>query len=94
MFPDSEIAKDYQHKRTKLSIDVVQHGIVPVIRSLNKKDFENMPFSFIFDETTTSQVKKRYDAYITYFCKVKSNSYVVTIYCGSVFVGKCSAENL
>ena len=93
MFPDSEIAKDYQHKWTKLSY-VVQHVIVPVIQSLNKKDFENMPFSFIFDETTTSQVKKRYDAYITYFCKVKSNSYVVTIYCESVFVGKCSAENL
>ena len=71
---------------------VVQHGIVPVIQSLNKKDMENMPFSFKFNETTTSQVKKQYDAYITYFSKAKS--YVVTTCYGSVFVGKCPAELL
>ena len=51
-----------------------------------------MPFSFEFDETTTSQTKKQYDAYITYFSK--SMQEVLTTYAGSLFVGHCTDADL
>ena len=49
------------------------------------------PFSFQFDETSTQQVKKQYDGYIVLF----SNSQKIVIeYCGSLFVGRCTSDDL
>ena len=50
------------------------------------------PSSFRFDESTTSQIEKRHDAYTTY----QSNhlSRIVTKYLRTLFVGKCTAEDL
>ena len=89
-FPNLKIAQDYNQGKTKMSY-VIQHGIFPVIKDQTKKGMVRKPFSFKFEETTTSQVKKQFDAYITYH---SAKSLVVTSYCGSVFVGHCSAEVL
>ena len=50
------------------------------------------PSSFRFDESTTSQIKKQHDAYTTY----QSNhlSRIMTKYLRTLFVGKCTAEDL
>ena len=57
-----------------------------------KKSYAGKPFSFKFDEITTSQVKKQYDVYITYYSEERKRTQ--TSYCGLVFVGHCTAENL
>ena len=41
----------------------VEFGIAPHIKQLLLTDLDGSPFTFKFDETTTSQVKKQYDAY-------------------------------
>lgn len=89
MFPDSKIANSYAMASSKSSY-VITHGIAPYVRSMIAKDACKTPFSF--DETTTSQIKKQYDAYISYF----SNTFekVVTRYVGSCFSGHCTAEDL
>ena len=91
MFPDSAIASNYQQQRTKVSY-VIEYGILPYIIGLVKEDIKTTPYTFHFDETTTSQVKKQYDGYVTYFSKKYTE--VRTTYCGSLFVGKCSADDL
>ena len=58
----------------------------------NKEDIKATPYTFHFDETTTSQVKKQYDGYVTYFSQKYME--VRTTYCGSLFVGKCAADDL
>ena len=57
MFPDSKIAEKYQQSSTEIKY-VIQCGISPYMRDLLKTNFRSNPFSFLFDETTTSQVKK------------------------------------
>ena len=55
-------------------------------------DVNNTPFPFKFDVNTFPQVKEQYDAYLQFW----SNKYdeIVNCYCGSLFVGHCTAENL
>lgn len=55
-------------------------------------DLVATPFTFLFDETTTSQVKKQYDTYVQY----ESRRYkrIVSQYAGSLFVGHCNADAL
>ena len=53
---------------------------------------KGQPFSFKFDEIMTSQVKKKYDAYVQYYSKVLK--LITTSLCGSLFVGHFSAENM
>lgn len=55
-------------------------------------DFKGTPFSYKFDETTTSQVKKQYDGYVQYESKRFGD--IVTRYCGSLFLGHCKAVDL
>ena len=91
MFPDSVIAKSYSQSETKLMYNIL-FGIAPHIKALLKADYCNEPFTFKFDETTTSQIKKQYDAYITFFSK--NRNVIITSYCGSLFVGHCTADDL
>ena len=91
MFPDSEIAKNYKQGQTKLKYNV-QFGIAPHIKKLLMNDMVHEQFCFHFDETTTSQVKKQYDGYITYFSK--KYKLVTCSYAGSLFVGHCPAPVL
>ena len=91
MFPDSNIAKQLSQQETKPKY-TIQFGIAQYVKEKLILDVSNKPFSFKFDETTTSQIKKQYDAYVTYFSY--TNQVIVTAFCGSLFVGHCTAENL
>ena len=55
-------------------------------------DLEGVPYTFKSDETTTSQVKKYDDAYVTYWSKV--NDCITSNYLGSLFVSHCYATDL
>ena len=68
MFPDSKIAEGYKQNETKIKYNI-QYGIAPYFKEKLQKDFYHNPFSFKFDETTTSQVKKQYDRYVHYWSK-------------------------
>ena len=83
MFPIAPAAKKYKMGETKVKY-TIQFGISPYIKSIILKDVQNKPFSFKFDESTTSQTKKQYDGYITYYSSVLGK--VITIYLGSLFV--------
>ena len=91
MFPDSKIAQSYSQGATKIAY-AIDHGIAPYLKAKIIRELKGNPFSFKFDETTTSQVKKQYDAYAQYWNEVKNE--IVNVFCGSLFVGHCSAEQL
>ena len=55
-------------------------------------DAAETPFSFLFDETTNSQVKKEYDAYLIYWSE--KTGMIEHAYCGSLFVGHFVADDL
>ena len=52
-------------KVVKLRLNInFQYGIVPYVKQMVLHDVNNTPFTFKFDESTSSQVKKQYDAVI------------------------------
>ena len=83
MFPDSQIAKLKY---------MIQFGIAPCIKSMLMEDAKDQQYCFHFDEMTTSQVKKQYDGYITYYSENLKE--ITTSYVGSLFVGHCLASDL
>ena len=90
-FPDSKIAEKYSQNETKIKY-VIQFGLSPYFQRDLMKDLKGKPFSFKFDETTTSQVKKQYDGYVQYWSECHKG--VVIAYCGTLFVEHCPAEKL
>ena len=52
---------------------------------------KSKPFTFKFDETTTSQIKKQYDAYVQFWSDDGCISY---IFIGSFSVGHCTSKHL
>ena len=54
-------------------------------------EIQRKSFTFQFDETTSKQVKKQYYGYIIFF-SLESGT-VVLAYCGTLFVGRCSAPD-
>ena len=56
MFPCSKVVQSYKQSSATIKF-VIQHGIVPFVVEPLLKDFENKPFTFIFDETATSQIR-------------------------------------
>ena len=90
MFP-CEVVANFSLQETKMKY-TIQFGIAPYVKDQLVQDISNKPFVFKFDETTTSQVKKQYDAYITYMSYRYQK--IVTSYCGSLFVGHCTASDL
>lgn len=91
MFPDSVIAASYKMSYTKCKY-IVQYGICEWLLEELVKDVKEKPYSFLFDETTTVQIKKQYDAYIHY--ESSTHSKILTRYCGSSFHGHCDAKQL
>jgi hypothetical protein len=63
MFPDSEIAKNYQMARTKLKY-IIEFGIAAHIQNLISDELQGAVFSFSFETTTVSK-KKQLDGYVT-----------------------------
>lgn len=91
MFPDSNIAKGYKMSETK-SKYIIQFGICPFVKNEILNDMKDQPFCFMFDETTTKQIKKQYDGYVKYY-SIKFNR-IVNHYVGSLFLGHCNSEDL
>ena len=91
MLPDSRIAAIYSQGKTKVRYNI-QFGIAPYIKQMLLYDVNNTPYTFRFDESTSSQIKKQYDGYLQYW----STKYdeVINCYCGSLFVGHCTQEQL
>ena len=91
MFPDLRIAAKYSQEETE-SKYVVQFGLAPFVKDELITDAQKTPYSFKFDETTNSQVKKQYDGYVSFFSmKLRK---IVTLYCGILFVDHCTADDL
>ena len=90
-FLDSAIAKSYRQGEAKVKY-CLQYGIAPHLKDLIVKDVANSPFTFKFDETTTSQVKKQYVAHVQFWSEKENR--VIIVYCGSLFFGHCIAEDL
>ena len=65
MFPESAIAKGYQQSDSKVQY-VIKYGIADHLKKQLIYDVKNTSYSFLFDETTNSQVKKQYDGYVIY----------------------------
>ena len=86
MFPNSQIAKSYKQKTNKVKY-TVQFGIEPWFRNIVLKELKTLPFSFRFDETTTAQIKKQYDAYATYHSRHVGQA--MTAYLGTLSVFRC-----
>ena len=57
MSPDLQISAKYSQEETK-SKYVVQFGLAPFVKDELSTDVQKTPYSFKFDETTNSQVKK------------------------------------
>ena len=91
MFPGHPAAENYSCSSTK-STYLLKYGIAELLKEDLIKDMQNVPYTFKFDETTTSQVKKQYDAYICYWSP--SYDQIVNMYAGSLFVGHCPAKEL
>ena len=91
MFPDSDIAKSYKQKRNKVKY-MIQFGIAPVLRKEIMEDLTGHPYTFKFDESTTSQIKKQYDAYPWHFSPTLKQ--VQTVYLHTLLDGRCTAEDL
>lgn len=77
-------------KVVKLRLNInFQYGIVPYVKQMVLHDVNNNPFTFKLDESTSSQVKKQYDAVITIL--VKKHDEVVNCDSGSLLCRKyCS----
>ena len=60
MFPDSEVTKHYEMSSTKVMY-IMRYGITKYFKDELTKEVKEKPFTFHFDESTTSQTKKQYD---------------------------------
>ena len=88
---DNPIINGYRMGETKVAY-MINHGIAFYLKKKLVEDVSDTPYSFLFDETTTSQVKKQYDGYLLYWSR--KDGRVVHSYCGSIFVGHCLHEDL
>ena len=61
MFPGHHAAKYYHCSATK-SAYFLRYGITKLLKVERIGDIHQVLYTFKFDETTTSQVKKQYDA--------------------------------
>ena len=90
-FPDLEIAKQYQQCETEPKY-TIQYGIYPFLKYLLLDDIKDVAFTFKFDESTTQQVKRKYDGYIQYLSQ--SFQCIKISYFETIMVDHCPTENL
>ena len=65
---------------------IVKYGLAEYFKEQVQLDLEGVPYTFKFDETTASQVKKQYDTYVTYCSKV--HDCITSNYLGYLFVSQ------
>ena len=94
MFTDSEITKHYEMSSTKVMY-IIRYGMAKYFKDELIKKVQEKPFTFHFDESTTSQTKKQYDCYVKFF-SLESGELVIALiaYCGTLFAGRCSAPDM
>ena len=91
IFPDSQIAKRFHQAETKTKY-MIQFEVAPYVRKQVIEDFPGQPFTFKFDETTTSQIKKQYDGYVQFWSLSKnmiSNMIMIIVYQHNAFYLFC-----
>ena len=71
---------------------MIKFSIAQYVRRKLIREVADTPFSFLFDETTNSQVKKHYDRCSVYWSK--QDRRVVHQYHGSLFLGHSDADTL
>ena len=91
MFPDSNIARDYSQEETKTNY-IVQFCVAPYINDTLVKDLIDTPFVFKFDKTTTQQINKQYDSFVSYYPSRFQR--IFTIYVRSLFAGDFKSDDL
>ena len=91
MFPNSSIAKSYEMSSTKLQY-ILKFGVSPYVKEKLICNVKNSPCTFKFDERTNRQAHKQYDGHLQYWSN-ESNE-IFNLYCGSLFIGHCTSENL
>ena len=80
MSQDLQIAAKYSQEETKSNY-VVQFGLTPFVQDELITGAQKTQYSFKFDATMTSQVRKQYDGYTCLFSKKLCK--IVTLYCGT-----------
>ena len=65
MFPDSSIAQAFKSASAKMAY-IIKYDLGEYFKDTLKEDLHHVPFTFKFDESTTTLVKKQYDAYACY----------------------------
>ena len=71
---------------------LMKHRIAVYAKNDLNNNIDGMPFTFHFDESTNQQVKKQYDGYVIFYSTIEKS--IVTAYCGTLFVGRCSSPDL
>ena len=61
MFPDSSIPQSFTSSASKMAY-FVKYGLAEYFKEQVQLDLQGVPYTLKFDETTTYQVKKQYDA--------------------------------
>ena len=91
MFPDSSIAQDFTSASAKMAY-IIKYGSGEYFKDTLKEDLHHVSFTFNFDESTATQVKKQYDPYACYWSKL--HNCIVNNYVGSLFVRHCTSSDL
>ena len=87
----TEIAKHYEMSLTKVMY-IIQYGIAKYFKDELIKEAKEKHFTFHHDDSTTLQTKKLFDGYVKFFSKELGE--VVIAYCGTLFIGRCSALDM
>ena len=93
MFPDSEIAKNFQRGSTKASY-VTTYGLAPYFHSLLLQKISSLPHQVVsFDESLNNSFQKgQMDLLICYWDS--DTDRVCTHYMGSEFMGRSTADDV
>ena len=91
MLTDTKIAQSFRQAETKAKY-VLQCGIVSYLRKNMLKDFKDQPFNLNLENQQRVKLRKQYNAYAQF--RSSLHQQVVNRYCGSLFVGHCSGEEL
>lgn len=91
IFEDSDIAKGIKLSDKKARY-MLNFGLAPYFKSLLFKDITESYYVIHFDETTTKQVKKQLDIYVSYWSNMKGS--MVISYCESYFLGHADSDTI
>ena len=69
MFPGHPATDKYSFS-SKKSTCLLQYGINEVLKAEQIQDIKDVPYTFKFGETKTSQVLKQYDGYLCYLSPI------------------------